>query len=110
MIGQNKNDWDDGILGGWKDMPLEPHFDGTEYQPEFDFVRLTGQLSRIFMLMSDGRWRTLIEIEWETGDPAASISAQLRNLRKPRFGGHIVEKRCRGNRSNGLFEYRVVAK
>lgn len=89
-------------------MNAEPHFNGPEYQPELDFVRLTGQIERIRNIMMDGKWRTLSDIECLTGDPAASISAQLRHLRKPRFGGYVVDKRRRGNRRAGLFEYRVT--
>lgn len=85
-----------------------PHFNGSDYQQEFDFIRLTGQVRRIRDLMLDGQWRTLSEIEAKTSDPAASISAQLRNLRKQRFGGYIIEKRRRGNRDSGLFEYRLI--
>jgi hypothetical protein len=40
-----------------------------------------------------------------TGDPEASVSAQLRHLRKPRFGGHTVERRYM---SNGLYEYKLI--
>jgi hypothetical protein len=85
-----------------------PHFNGPDYQPELDFTRLTGQLCRIRDVMSDGKWRTLREIEYLTNYPAASISAQLRHLRKPRFGAYFVDKRRRGERSLGLFEYRVT--
>jgi len=49
----------------------------------------------------------LSEIAAAAGDPEASVSAQLRHLRKPRFGSYVVEKRPRGDRSAGLFEYRV---
>ncbi len=82
-------------------------FDGPCYIPEYDQRRLTGQLLRIFDSMSDGAWRTLSEIEAVTGDPQASISAQLRHLRRPRFGGHTVEKRRRGEPSAGWWEYRI---
>jgi hypothetical protein len=61
-----------------------------------DIDRLCLQLRRIYDLMCDGQWRSLAEIEAETGDPQASISAQLRNLRKMRFGAHDVQKRRRG--------------
>lgn len=88
---------------------LEPlEFDGPDYEPENDRKRLTGQIERVFNLMRDGKWRTLSEIEKATGDPAASISAQLRHLRKPRFGSFTVEKQRRGDRKAGLFEYRVL--
>lgn len=83
-------------------------FDGSDYVPEYDDVRLTGQIHRVYAAMSGGAWRTLAEIESITGDPAASISAQLRHLRKARFGGHTVAKRARGERTRGLWEYRLI--
>jgi hypothetical protein len=83
-------------------------FDGSDYVPELDDRRLTGQILRIFDLMRDGEWRTLSDIESATGDPQSSISAQLRHLRKERFGGHTVNKRRQGDRSNGLFEYQLI--
>jgi hypothetical protein len=89
---------------------MEPHFNGSDYQPTFDYNRLTGQLKSIWDLMKDGKWRTLGEIEVATGHPSASISAQLRHLRKPRFGSYQVNKRARGDRSKGLFEYQVLVK
>ncbi len=86
---------------------MNKHFNGPEYEPEFDFKRLMSQHDLIKELMLDGRWRTLLEIEILLGYPSASISAQLRHLRKPRFGAYTVERRKRGNRNSGLFEYRV---
>lgn len=84
------------------------NFDGDTYVAEHDLARLTGQILRIYDAMRDGVYRTLPEIEALTGDGQASISAQLRNLRKTRFGGHTVNKRARGERSRGLFEYQLV--
>ena len=75
-----------------------------------DFDRLCNQLERIHALMTDGAWRTLAEIESITGDPQASISAQLRHLRKHRFGAHVVEKRRREvpvGTIGGTWEYQV---
>ena len=40
-------------------------------------------------------WLTLEELARITRYPAASISAQLRHLRKPRHGGFRLHKRCR---------------
>jgi len=82
-------------------------FNGPAYDPIFDKARLTGQILRVYNLMIDGNWRTLDEISRATGDPAASISAQLRHLRKEKFGRHIVDKRARGDRYRGLWEYRL---
>jgi hypothetical protein len=86
---------------------FEPHFNGSDYVPERDYDRLKGQLGRVFNAVRSGEWLTLDEIHRQTGDPHASISAQLRHLRKPRFGGWIVEKRLRGE-SLGLWEYRLL--
>jgi hypothetical protein len=86
-----------------------PRFNGSDYDPKFDNERLTGQIKRVYNLMIDGKWRTLSEMEQAlVKDPQASISAQLRHLRKKRFGSHIVNKRPRGDRANGLFEYQLL--
>ena len=83
-----------------------PQFDGIDYQKGRDQARLEGQLEGIKTYMANGQWRTLQEIADVTGYPHASVSAQLRNLRKSKFGGWTVERRYV---ANGLYEYRVVA-
>lgn len=86
-------------------IPSRHHrYNGPEYQPDRDNPRLDSQLERVRKLMLDGQWRTLQQIADATGDPVASISAQLRHLRKERFGSHIVDRRHVGG---GLYEYRV---
>lgn len=97
----------DDSLFDWGRDKKTPHFNGSDYIPEFDKERLTGQIKRVYACMSDGVWRTLGEIEEVTGDPQASISAQLRHLRKSRFGGHEVGKRRRGEAEIGLWEYQL---
>jgi hypothetical protein len=89
--------------------PQGVHFGGTTYEPEFDQERLTKQLGRVHraLIGNSACWLTLGELAALTGDPEASISARLRDLRKPAFGGHLVERRAR-DRSAGLFEYRLV--
>jgi hypothetical protein len=87
---------------------LDARFNGPEYIPKLDQRRLTGQIKRVFDCMKDGQWRTLSEIESITNDPQASISAQLRHLRKYRFGEHTVNKRRRGNEYSGLYEYQLI--
>ena len=89
---------------------LTLNFDGPCYEPVHDQARLTGQILRVWDLMRDGKWRTLREIENATGDPQSSISAQLRHLRKDRFGAHTVDRRARGERASGLWEYRLIPK
>jgi len=86
-------------------------FVGDGFDQNLDGARLTGQICRIYRLMKDAKWRTLQEIQEETGDPQASISAQLRHLRKVAFGGHTVEKKRRVDKEttkeHGLWEYQL---
>jgi hypothetical protein len=89
-------------------FPTTPRFAGAVFDPAFDQERLTKQLGRVFDTMRDGAWRTLQEIADQTGDPQASISAQLRHLRKRRFGAYIIAKQRRGQPERGLYEYRLV--
>jgi len=60
-------------------------------------------------------WLTLDELAKLTHYPPASISAQLRHLRKPEYGGFVVEKRCRrvgkalrGEDFGAVWEYRLT--
>lgn len=78
---------------------------GPTYNEQLDGVRLQKQHVKIRELMMDRQWRTLSEISQALRYPESSVSAQLRHLRKAEFGGHIVDKRRRGN--TGLWEYRV---
>jgi hypothetical protein len=94
--------------------PLEPpfRFDGDTYEPGLDRSRLTGQLLRVYRVMRGGQWLTLREISEATSeegalDSEASVSARLRDLRKARFGSHLVDRRRRGEGRRGLHEYRV---
>jgi hypothetical protein len=60
-----------------------------------------------------GSWMTLRELSRVTNYAEASISAQLRHLREPEYGGFVVEKRCRDRRAGrvygerAMWEYRV---
>jgi len=81
-------------------------FDGDTYDPHLDAHRLKGQHAKVWRVMSDGHWRTLFELAHASGCPEASVSARLRDFRKPRFGGHTVERRRRGK--GGTWEYRVI--
>jgi hypothetical protein len=85
---------------------------GPDYKKTIDGARLCTQMERIRVYMLGVEWRTLGEIERDLETlfrpchfPQASISAQLRHLRKEIFGGHRLEKRRR--KEAGLFEYRL---
>jgi hypothetical protein len=86
-------------------MDGQLRFDGDTFKPRQDSVRLTKQWWDVWLLMCDGQWRTLRMISDLTGHPEASVSARLRDFRKPRFGRHEVERRYI---AQGLHEYRVV--
>jgi hypothetical protein len=81
-----------------------PHRDGTTYEHRRDGRRLAAQHHRVLAYLRSGEWRTLAEISAYTGDPEASVSARLRDLRKPRFGGHTIERQYV---QRGLFRYRL---
>lgn len=83
----------------------ELRFDGADYSPDRDNSRLTGQILRVWEVMKDGQWRTLRQIADKTNDPEASISAQLRHLRKDKFGAHQIEREYI---NNGLYKYRLI--
>ena len=95
-------------------LPLfdEPEQLGPEYRADLDKARLSTQFTTIRDYMVSqarvGRWLTLGEINAALGYPEASISAQLRHLRKPSCGSYQVDKRRRGN--GGNYEYYVTPK
>jgi hypothetical protein len=86
------------------------HFDGPH--DETKTSRLSRQHEAILELMRDGRARTLPEICEAVESkgircPHSSASAQLRHLRKPRFGAWEVDKTHLGR---GLYSYRLGEK
>jgi hypothetical protein len=56
-------------------------------------------------LQADQEWRTLEQLASLTGISAFSLGSQLRNLRKPRYGGYVIEKR---RLNTGNYEYRLA--
>ena len=83
-------------------------FDGETFETQHDAVRLTGQCLGVFRVMAGGEWLTLEEISRRILATEASISARLRDFRKPKFGSHTVDRRRRHPASAGVFEYRLT--
>jgi len=83
------------------------HRDGRTYNPEQDRRRLNRQALAVYGCLRDGAWWTLAQVAEVTGAPEASVSARIRDLRKPRFGGHIVDRR---RVDGGLYAYRLAPK
>lgn len=86
-----------------------PRDDGKRLRTLFVNVRdfMLGQLPGV-NTQRVPRWWTLAEIVEHVGGSEASVSARLRDLRKPQFGAFVVERRRRGEPKRGLFEYRVT--
>lgn len=92
--------------------------DGATYQANYDRLRLGRQLRAVHdaMLVASTRgvWLTLDELAESvtyygvSNASTASLSARLRDLRKPRFGGLQVLRRRRGGPHLGLYEYLVL--
>jgi hypothetical protein len=68
--------------------------------------------SWVLALLAAGRWYAPwelcreIQLRYLTMTSDSSITARLRDLRKPRYGSHLIEKRIReGSRA---YEYRIV--
>ena len=85
---------------------MEGRRGGETFDPYMDTDRLNEQSQRVFKLMRDNQWRALHEIAAITGDPEASISARVRDFRKPRFGSLVVNRRRRNEA--GLWEYQIA--
>jgi hypothetical protein len=79
-------------------------FGGATYDEKRDGDRLKAQLSRVRSHMLRNSWQTLDQISEATGDPPASVSARLRDLRKQQFGAYTIEREYG---SRGLWRYRI---
>lgn len=79
-------------------------FDGATIVRKRDNQRLQIQLAKVRRAMWDGQWRTLSELAEAVDAPQASVSARIRDLRKPKYGAYNIERRYV---SRGLYEYRI---
>jgi hypothetical protein len=80
----------------------------SEGSSQIETLRLHLQLAG-----NAGVWQTLAELREITGWGEASISAQIRNLRKPAHGSHIIEKRRRVDADAPMgfcWEYRMMVR
>jgi hypothetical protein len=70
------------------------------------------QLRAVYGFLSDGGWWTFAHIQSGVlySDyvriSEAGISARIRDLRKPRYGGHVIERRATAQK--GVYAYRLV--
>lgn len=80
-------------------------FGGQTYDSALDAERLSSQLGRVYAVMRDGEWHGLSELSARCGGSEASVSARLRDLRKPKFGSHAI---LRQRVDAGLWMYWMV--
>ena len=87
----------------------EADFSGEGYSEPRDKYRLGKQAVKVYNYMHNNGWKSLNAIANATGEPSPSISAQLRNFRKPSFQPvdaiYEVEKRYV---SKGVWEYKLI--
>lgn len=80
-------------------------FDGTTYVHARDHGRLSAQLNQVRQVLSDRQWHMLAEIVLRVRGSEAGVSARIRDLRKTKFGGHLIERR---HISHGVWQYRMA--
>jgi hypothetical protein len=92
---------------------------GPAYEPKLDRARLSLQIERIRLYLLPGEWKTLREMKAgleamyaPAHFPEASLSAQLRNLRKEPYRLRIERRRREGvhGPGAGIWEYRLSGK
>ncbi len=79
-------------------------FGGKTIEP-VDIPRLHKQLEAVYDIMRLGNWITLPELQEQIPEATTqSLSARIRDFRKAKFGGYLVERR---RITGGLFAYRL---
>ena len=71
-----------------------------------DVPRIFTQFDELLNIMLYRGWFTLSQLHDLTGIPEASISAQIRHMKKPQFGSYIVNKRRMPN--SAIWEYQCL--
>ena len=79
-------------------------FRETTFDPVIDRPRLDTLRGRVQETMKDGCWHKLSDLALCCGGSEAGVSARIRELRRPEYGGHNIIKRRVAN--GGLWEYK----
>jgi hypothetical protein len=79
-------------------------FGGATYDEKRDGDRLKKQLAAVRSIMLRNGWVTLKDLAAQVQAPESSVSARIRDLRKPQFGGYTIERQYV---SKGLWKYRI---
>lgn len=90
------------------ELASEPRFEGRTYDPALDSDRLSTLLRRVYWaLRTTDRWLTIRELCEAVGGSETGVSAKLRDLRKAKWGGHVIGSRRRTGQP-GCWEYRLM--
>ena len=89
------------------DVVVNPDFDGDDYVADRDNARLTNQIDKVRMYMENAGYLTVKQIAADLKQPEPSVSAQIRNLRKDRFGARTVNREYRGD---GCYAFKLEPK
>lgn len=84
---------------------MNQDFDGQTYNRERDGARLNKQFEIVKRNMLDGHWHTLAELAEIARASDAAVSARVRDLRKPKFGGYTVDRLYI---RKGVWAYRIA--
>lgn len=71
-----------------------------------DMSKLPSKHDKVLDVMKGGELFTVDQLVDATGFLPTSVATMVRNLRKPQYGGHTVERVHLGNR---LYAWRLVA-
>jgi hypothetical protein len=91
------------IQSAWKEIKQ----DNRQRRTYFPIEKRKGRIKALYELMSDGEWRTLVEIHEILGGNPTSIGVQLKQFRRPEFGAWTISKRHRGPSSELCYEYKM---
>lgn len=84
-------------------------FDGSTFDRQIDGDRLGRQLDHVLRyLLKHPEWHTVYDLSRALGYGEQSVSARLRDLRKPKFGGYEVARRRVA--TGGTWEYKLGMK
>lgn len=81
---------------------MSGYYDAERLRTQRDIIR-----DKLLTASRSGNWLTLGELQLFSGFGEASISAQLRHLRKPAAGGFQIAKRRRKFARRIVWEYRI---
>jgi hypothetical protein len=82
-------------------------FDGVTISPQVDDGRLTILQGRVYSYLRSHDWVTLRQLSEACRGTETSVSARIRDLRKPRWGEHEIQA-CHAS-GDGVWRYKMIS-